>query len=327
MSLRLINAHLSTPRAGAVPIAARLCAAVLALGLLAACTSREEHPKRMELNGVSNFRDLGGLATPDGRRVKQGVLFRSDHLDDLDGADFEFLQELGVKRVYDLRDAHEKDGAPRFTLRTPSKRVPVPHRAAMMQETAEIEPNSLPSHYAIRVVHLPIYYPGLDRRESRRRVVEADIGPGGFERTMIEANRAFALDYREEWAELLRALADADSLPAVVHCVEGKDRTGFAIAVVLSALGVPREAIYEDYVLSRELLDYRIRRYAFLASFGSMFRLSKDEVRPLLEVRRKYLEAAFEAIDQRYGSFDIYLRSGLGLDEPTLARLRENLTE
>ncbi len=326
MFLKVRIEGVSSRGTGAVSAASRLGAVVLALGLMAGCTSRQDHPERMDFNGVSNFRDLGGHVTVDGRRVKQGVLFRSDHLDALDEADFETLRELGVKRVFDLRDAHEKDGAPRFTLRTPEKRVPVPHRAAMTEETAQIEPNAMPSHYAIRVVHLPIYYPGLDRRESRRRVVEADPGPGGFEQTMIEANRAFALDYREEWSELLRSLANGDSLPAVIHCVEGKDRTGFAVALVLSALEVPREIIYADYLLSSELLDYRIRRYAFLAAFGSMFRLSKDDVRPLLEVRRQYLEAAFDAIDERYGSFDAYLRDGLGIDGWTLARLRTNLT-
>jgi protein-tyrosine phosphatase len=109
--------------------------------------------------------------------------------------------------------------------------------------------------------------------------------------------------------------------------VEGKDRTGLAVAFVLRTLGVPKETIIEDYLLSNQFLQNKIYWYSFLGSMGSLFRVPPSEIRPLLEVRREYLEAAFAAIDERYGSFEAYLHKGIGLDDDTIERLRIALLE
>ncbi|MDJ0944845.1 MAG: tyrosine-protein phosphatase [Kiloniellales bacterium] len=273
--------------------------AVLVLLLVAACTTPPDHPQRVSMSGTLNFRDAGGYDTVDGKRVKQGVLFRSDHLAELNTADLDIVSDLGVRTVFDLRHDYERSAYP----------------------------SRLPSEGAVEVVEVPVYYPPLDRRESRRKILAGEVENGHFQELMIEANRAFALDFNDQWAGLIRRLAAPGARPAVIHCADGKDRTGFAVAVVLSAVGVPRETVYEDFLLSNVFLERRTRLYAFLASFGSLFRVPRSEVRPLLEVRRAYLEAAFAAIDERYGSFDAYLRDGLDLDEATLARLRTVLTE
>ncbi len=253
---------------------------------------------RVRLSRAANFRDLGGYATAAGKTVRRGVLFRSDNLAGLNARDLEVCRELGLKSVYDLRHAYER----------------------------EIRPSNLGEEPMPRVVEIPIHYPPLDRRESQRKILEADVEAGHFRKLMIEANRAYALDFRDEWSALLRSLAEPDSLPAVIHCVEGKDRTGFAAALVLSAVEVPRETVYQDYLLSGRFLRRRAKLYAFLASLGSRFRLSREDVRPLLEVERAYLEAAFAAIDETFGTFDVYLRDALRLDETSLARLRTALT-
>ncbi len=253
---------------------------------------------RVRLSRAANFRDLGGYPVAAGRFVKKGVLFRSDNLAGLSNRDLETCRQLGLKTVYDLRHAYER----------------------------EISPSSLAAEPEPRVVEIPIHYPPLDRRESRRKILEADVEAGHFRQLMIEANRAYALDFREHWSALLRGLAEPSALPAVIHCVEGKDRTGFAVALVLSAVGVPREMVYQDYLLSGVFLKRRAKLYAFLASLGSRFRVSRRDVRPWLEVERAYLDAAFAAIDEGYGSFDRYLRDGLGIDAASLARLRAALT-
>ena len=100
---------------------------------------------------------------------------------------------------------------------------------------------------------IPIYYPPLDRAKTKHRILTADVEDGDFERLMVEANEAFPYEFREEWARLLRGLAEPDMLPAVIHCTDGKDRTGFAVALVLRALGVPEETVFEDYFLGYPL--------------------------------------------------------------------------
>ena len=97
--------------------------------------------------------------------------------------------------------------------------------------------------------------------------------------------------------------------------------------MVLLAVGVPEETVMEDYLLSNEFLQQRASTLSNLAAVGSRFRVPASEVRPLLEVRREYLEAAFMTIKENYGSYDAYVRDGLKIDDATLAELRARLLE
>ena len=273
--------------------------AVLLALAVAACATPPNHPNSVPLSGAANFRDVGGYATENGQQVKRGRLYRSDVLSDLRRRDHDVIDGLGLKRIYDLRYADEKE---HYQTR-------------------------LPPGSTIEVVEIPFYYAPLDREESKRKILSAEVEDGHFHQLMVESNRALALDYLDQWSELMHGLANEGDLPALIHCVEGKDRTGLAVAMVLRTLGVPKETIIEDYLLSNQFLANKISWYSFLGSMGSFFRVPPSEIRPLLEVRREYLEAAIDAIDERYGSFDAYLREGLKLDDDTLARLRDAFLE
>ncbi len=272
---------------------------VLLLLLLAACSTPPEHPNRVPVSGTLNFRDVGGYAAEDGRRVKRGVLFRSDELAHLSRSGRETVAELGLRRVYDLRSEPER----------------------------QKEPDRLPKRNNIELFELPVYFRPLDRRESRDKILSGKVERGHFSGLLVEANKAFALDFTPQWQELVQSLTKPNALPAVIHCVDGKDRTGFAIAIILRALGVPKETVMEDYLLSNLFLESRNSRYAFLGSMGSLFQVPRSEIRSLLDVRREYLEAAFTAIDEQYGSFQGYLREALGLDAQAIDKLRLALLE
>jgi protein-tyrosine phosphatase len=126
---------------------------------------------------------------------------------------------------------------------------------------------------------------------------------------------------------LLKGLAEPGTLPALIHCTYGKDRTGVAVALVLRSLGVPREKIMEDYLLSNKFWESKTELYSCLSNCASCFRTPRSEVRALMEVRPEYLQASFAAIDEQYCSFDNYLDQGLSIDEQTLQRLREALLQ
>ena len=269
-------------------------ASLFLLLALVGCVVPAEHPSRVPFSKALNFRDAGGYMTYDGQHVRKGVLFRSDTIADLDGRDLKSLARLGLSSIFDLRHDGE--------------------RAA--------NPYRLPDAHDILVIELSVYYSPLDRAESRRKILSGEVEEGHFRELLIDANRAFALDFTAEWSELLHRLAASGSHPVLIHCVDGKDRTGFAIALILRALGVPQETVMEDYLLSNEFLETRTAHLSFLGSMGSLFRVSRREIRSLLEVRPEYLESAFAAIDEHYGSFEAYLHEGLKLDEDTLARLR-----
>ena len=266
-----------------------------------ACQTVETPTESTSLQGARNFRDIGGYITTDGRRVKNGLLFRSDNLGSLTAVDFERLDELGIQQVVDMRAEVERNDAPNLW--------PQPVQAN------------------VTVSEITVLYPGLDPRESRRKILSWEVEDEYFHELMVRANRALALDFTDEWAEILREFSSPGGLPAVVHCVEGKDRTGFIVAIVLRTLGVPKETIMADYLRSNDRLKARINRLSVFVYLGTFFQVTPDQIRPLLEVRREYLEAAFAAIDEEYGSFENYLDKGLGLSDRELAQLRDRLLE
>ena len=249
--------------------------------------------RHVALDGAENFRDLGGYATEDGRHVRWGLFYRSDELSELSDADLETLRRLGVRLVCDFRGESERREAP----------------------------DRLPSAPAPAVAELEIWDASFDSgalRESLRRG-ELDVD---LRQLLIEGNRLFATRYADRYRAMFERLGDAANLPALVHCTAGKDRTGFAAALILRALGVPLETVYEDFLLTNHYTAAKIERTLWLVRLSSFFRLDPERVRPVLGVERAYLDAAFAAIDAQHGSFDAYRREALGLDDARLAAFR-----
>jgi protein-tyrosine phosphatase len=144
---------------------------------------------------------------------------------------------------------------------------------------------------------------------------------------LVAGNRAFVTQFGDIYSAFLRDLADDENLPALFHCTAGKDRAGFAAALTLLALGVSRETVMDDYLLTNALSEGATDRILLTLRVASLFRTSPEDARPLFEARREYLQAAFDTIDDTYGSTAAYFSDGLGIDAPTLERLRANLLE
>jgi protein-tyrosine phosphatase len=164
------------------------------------------------LDGASNFRDLGGYPTVDGRRVRTGVVFRSGALHALTDADHQRLQELGVRVAVDLRPSEEQDA----------------------------EPTNAPF---LRILHVPLL------RGERTSPPEA-LASG--EEFLRERYNEIVLERASDIGTILRSFAQEDGLPAVIHCAAGKDRTGVVAALVLLALGVDEPTVLDDYELTSE---------------------------------------------------------------------------
>jgi protein-tyrosine phosphatase len=255
-----------------------------------------------ELTGVRNFRDVGGLPTTDGRRVRFGVLFRSGHLAHATQEDSEFLASLGLHTVFDFRNAADKK------LEGPDVELP-----------------------GVRNVNLPLSDPA-DGAEFWKMVRDGEIeqlrgilGDGRAADRMITSYRTIIKERTAEHARVLRSLAE-DSVPALMHCAAGKDRAGLSIAVTLLALGVEREAIIADYLES----NAKHRRYKVRRSSSSSAGYSPEVMEllsPLFEARAEYLAAAFETIEETWGDIDSYLEQGLGLTPELRASLRERLLD
>ncbi len=133
---------------------------------------------------------------------------------------------------------------------------------------------------------------------------------------MRQAYVAYALDWSHRYRALFALLLDESALPLLLHCSAGKDRTGFGAALILTALGVPHEAVREDYLASNRL---------WRGDAGIAAGLPPSIAEGLLRVHGELLDAAFAAIKGAYGGFERYASAVLGLDAGRMASLRERL--
>ncbi|MGV0959053.1 MAG: tyrosine-protein phosphatase [Limnohabitans sp.] len=241
--------------------------------------------KTIALQGASNFRDVGGYLTTNGQRVRRGQVFRSDHLAGLSDADVARLQALGVRHSLDFR------GVAEFTA-TPYD-IPGVQRVALT-----IEPTVIARMQAL---------------------VAQGIVPTTEETVelMRETYRDFVNCNAATYGRFLKHLLEQPT-PQVFHCTAGKDRTGFAAALLLSALGVDRDTIEHDYLLTNQLY----RRDPRLEGQGH-----PHVMKVLWQVQPDFLHAAFEAVDAQHGGMQNYLHGAIGLSPQEVSALRRMLLE
>ncbi len=249
--------------------------------------------RHVVLDGAQNFRDLGGYETDDGRRVRWKLFYRSDNLAELSDADLTRLKQLGIRLICDFRSPDERGEAP--------DRLPEPRP---------------------RVAELEIFDEAFAMKGFRERLGSGDLGDLDLRQALIEGNRLFAAKFAPVYAAMFERLSQSENLPALIHCTAGKDRAGFGAAMILSVLGVSRETVLEDFLLTNFYTAEKIERTLWMIRLMSLFQIDAERVRPALGVERAYLEAAFDEIGKRYGDFDRYRREALGLDDAELAAFR-----
>jgi len=249
--------------------------------------------------GALNVRDLGGYTTADGMQVRWGTVYRSAALGAVTPAGDAVLANLGLREAIDFR--------------TPA-------------ETAASGADILPP--GVTDVHLPIDTgdSGGSPGSLTRAQFTALFGNGQAAADLHQVYQQFVTSAadRLQFGTALRTIADGGSSPLLYHCSAGKDRTGWMSAVLLTALGVPRNQVYADYLLSNpELAASNAALEAELNDAGYDAAL----IVPLLTVDSSDLDTAFAEVKQQYGSMDGYLTRGLGLDRGTLAELRARLLQ
>lgn len=253
------------------------------------------------LSGAPNFRDFGGYDTVDGRRVRRGQLFRSDDLSNLTHGDLEALTPLAIRLICDLRGSLER-------TRRPSR---WPEGLTTERIVASLSTD-------LRMGH-----------GFHARFLEDAPTAENARLMMLETYRYLPRNGARGLQTIFSRLA-AGEVPALIHCTAGKDRTGFICASLLSVLGVPRETIYADYLLTNERgnLDALAIRVAPLIE--QMLEIKDPLPRVALDVvngvAREYLDASFAAIDEEHGSLDAYLDTA-GVDATMREALRGQLLE
>ncbi len=231
----------------------------------------------LELETIPNARDLGGLVGLNGRRVSPGKLFRSANPALASAADLDRLHALDIDIVVDFRSPDEKS----------------PAEAAFGERFHWVSVPVLEGSMAMDVL--------MPRLRAST--------PAQMHAFMLDVYRDFPVRYSEAFGAFLRHAEAGRTL--FYHCTAGKDRTGFASLLLLSALGVPQDEIVANYLES----NHWNRRFnddvlARVAPIG----VQAEVMMPLLEVRPEYLEASMDAIGQAYGSVAQFLADGLRID-------------
>ena len=242
--------------------------------------------RHLDVSGTRNFRDLGGYRTIDGKTVRWGLLYRSDGLHKLTDVGLKHLSALSLNRAIDFRSEYEK----------------------------EQEPDRLPAEANIQRVEIPI----LDAsttvvQGSRDELVKKlkEIDPAKY---MTETYVGFVTQFTPAFQRFFRELASAEGRPVLFHCTAGKDRTGFAAAILLRMLGIPHGTVMEDYLLTNNYFFAGYKWNLILARLMKGKRFA-ESIKGFMMADPCYLSAAFETIDREYGSFENYIRNGLGLTE------------
>jgi protein-tyrosine phosphatase len=231
-----------------------------------------------------NLRDIGGYRTADGQWVRMGVVYRSQALA-LGAADLAAVDELGITADYDLRTTEEIAASPDV--------VPASASYTNLNVMADIS------------------------------LAPTLTSPASAEQYMEEIEQDFVTNPTAQAAfgTLLTDIANSNGA-VLYHCTAGKDRTGWATAVLLTLLGVPRATVVQDYLLSN---TYYFDSPAVQAELKAMPAAESAVYAPLLEVQASYLQAGFAQVTASYGSMYGYAVHGLGLSPQTIAKLRHKL--
>ena len=263
----------------------------------------------LPLEGGRNFRDLGGYLTADGRQVRWGKVFRSGAMAALSAADQKYLSDLGLRQVCDFRTTSERLHEPAGWLEA---------GGAVNYWTRDYEMSDA----------------------AFSRLLTGDITEAGVKTSFARLYGNLAYEQSLAFREMFRMLVDGD-LPLAFNCTAGKDRTGVAAALILTALGVPRETVLADYALTNRYLTPA----AFLngndrkaqeggkadeakAPLQQMIgKLPPLVIKAMLGAEPEYLAAVFSEIEQRSGSMNNYFHEVLGVSDADLARLRAELLD
>jgi protein-tyrosine phosphatase len=246
-----------------------------------------DFPYIVPLEGGSNFRDFGGHRTADGATVRRGLVFRSAHLGGLTDSDRAALDKLGVKTIVDLRGVNEA--------------AETPH---------------LIDGLACKVVGAHIE-PGVGEK-IRGAVADGTASPFLMMQFLTDHYRDYPRRCTPGFRTLFATLSDGTHRPLVFHCTAGKDRTGFAGALLLTLLDVHWDDVMEDYLRTNELWTGHIGRYP---------ELDIDTRAAIVEARRPYLEAAFDVVRVDFGSPEAFAEKALGIDAAARERLKKELLD
>lgn len=245
----------------------------------------------IEIKGAYNVRDVGGYLTQNGGIIKWKKLYRSGKISNIQASENDQMAGMKLKTICDFRTLAEQEAAPDHWYNLEN----------------------------IKAYPFPIGEGRLDRLGWMK---QAAMGTGKSS-YLYEANQRYVLEHAQRFRAFFEVLLDEDNYPLLYHCTAGKDRTGFATMLLFSALGVDHDTIIEDYLLTNEYLNKYFWKEMEASSAKNGFDIEK--IRPILIADKDYLQGAFDAIHEHYGSVHYYLEKEINLGPEEISKLERLL--
>lgn len=254
--------------------------------------------RRLHFEKIQNARDLGGLKNKEGKTIRAGMLLRTANLSETTEADMRKLsEEYHLAKVIDLRTEMERNQKP-----------------DVVPETAEYVTNPIFDERVFGISH--------EKTEQ--------LNPNEMEIPALEDLYRMMLSEemcRENFSRAVWFVMEHDFTAGSVlwHCTEGKDRCGLLAVFLLSALGVEREVILEDYLLTNETNVPKAEMISKQLEAMGMSAARIEAIKNTFLAKESYLNAAYEVIEKQYGDMDRFLREGLGITEEMIVSFREKV--
>lgn len=259
----------------------------------------------MKFERLNNTRDLGGIAATDGKHIVYGKLIRSGRLGIGTDEDIRKIRDL-VSAVVDFRSDNEK------------------------KETPD------PDIKGVESFHIPVIEDlaagvSRDQKSDEEAFMMLANDPDGALKYMCRTYEGFVTSEsaRKGYRRFVDLLLEGREKAILWHCTAGKDRAGFAAAIVLEMLGVDRETIIQNYLKTNDLIEDDINRMVgmFFKMTGSSDKNTESALRYMFSAKREYLEAAFNCVEHKYGDFKGFLTEGLGISDEDITRMRNMYLE
>jgi protein-tyrosine phosphatase len=247
--------------------------------------------REVKLQGAVNFRDIGGYPTKNGKKVKMGLLYRSAALNTLTDADLAKIAALDIKYDFDFRGPYEVKTAP-DKIPTGTTRISLPAGSENIGD----------SNYL----------------KNMGKYLKSD--------SFMMSFYTILTPFKDRYTPLFDSLiSNKNTSPMLFHCTAGKDRTGIAAALILYALGVDEQIIFDDY----EATNYyrRNENAKSIAQMTKYYGLDEKTASNLMGAKKDYIAATFATIRSKYGSLDVYLDKELGLTKKKINQLRTMYTQ
>ena len=249
--------------------------------------------RHYDIQGGYNIRDLGGYQTDDGGTLRWKKIFRASLLNHITDRGVAQSEDMHIRTICDLRATDERAAAP-----------------DRWHNIENINHHSFPV--------------GDGRPDKFGWLTEADLTDGDGHH-LYKSNRSYVMTYPDQFKAFFQLLLDEASYPLLFHCTAGKDRTGFAAMLLLSALGVQWETILEDYLLTNIYLE----QFAEIAShkISKEKGLNKALVKSMFLARESYIKGSMDMIEQHYGTVQTFLEDKIGIGNSEITQLKRILVD